>query len=232
MPAEHAMLLGPDAEAWRQRLEPLAAEVAWTTYAVEPLTPLDADAALVLATGADVLGWTAVQAWRRATPPPRRAPLFLISAQPGDADMTIAADDWSVWAPTLLNAADAARVRSALIQLDELGGPEFVAEMVALLLDQCQRQFAEIDDAVTRQLPAVAGRVGHTLKSSFGSFGARRCQRLAAVVDEAGRAGRLQDVGDVVPQLRAAFEALRRTLDAERPAVPNVIVQGPPSAGR
>jgi len=229
MAADHLIILGRDADDWRHRLAPFVGQVEVTTADnAQPLYRIDVvSVVLVLVTSADALAWSDVQEWRLATPTMRRAPLFLISAQPAGADLFFPADDWPTWGPQLMQAADAARIRAALNHFDALGGAEFVAEMVDLLIAQSQRQFDEIDDAVTRKAAAVAHRIGHTLKSSFGNFGARRCQRLAAAIDAAGRADRLGDVAQLLPQLRGEFEALRQILESERPTAPDVIVHSP-----
>lgn len=90
---------------------------------------------------------------------------------------------------TTTDSPEIEHVRAALAQFEELGGADFVVEMVILLNEQTPVQFAGIEKALAAGDIATAQRHAHSMKSSFGSFGATRCQELATNMDAAGKAG-------------------------------------------
>src|SRR6185369_12975800 len=70
-------------------------------------------------------------------------------------------------------------IRESLEKLADLGGTEFVAEMVELLRTQTAVQVNQLEVAHSSGDLATAQRLAHSMKSSFGNFGARGLQMLA-----------------------------------------------------
>jgi HPt (histidine-containing phosphotransfer) domain-containing protein len=79
----------------------------------------------------------------------------------------------------LPEALEAAWIRNSLRQFRDLGGPEFVTEMIALFHSQSAAQIAQLDEAHAKGDFATARRMAHTLKSTFANYGSRSLQALA-----------------------------------------------------
>ncbi len=103
----------------------------------------------------------------------------------------------------MAETAEHARIQEALAQFLELGGAEFVTEMIDLLNQQTPQQFEAIEKALAAGDIITAQRHAHSMKSSFGNFGAKTCQELATRMDRAGKDG------DAVAY-RADFELLKQ----------------------
>lgn len=107
---------------------------------------------------------------------------------------------------------DAGEIAAALAQFRELGGEEFVAEMVALLETQTTQQIAEIERALSINDVDTAQRHAHSMKSTFGSFGARVCQRVATEMDLMAKERRLSDFAALFDKLKSEFAWLLQLL--------------------
>lgn len=111
---------------------------------------------------------------------------------------------------------DAATVRQALAQFSELGGAEFVAEMIDLLQQQTPRQFKDIDSSLASGDLTEATRHAHSMKSSFGSFGAISCQELAAQMNLAGKNGDIESYRQSYAHLKTEYVKLLELLQSAR----------------
>jgi HPt (histidine-containing phosphotransfer) domain-containing protein len=107
-----------------------------------------------------------------------------------------------------------ASVQAAVAHLRQVGGEEFVCEMVELLREQTGRQLTEVDAALARGEIDVPQRHAHSMKSSFGNFGATRCQAIAAAIDAAGKNGDVSEMSRLYIELRRAFTELSEGLAA------------------
>jgi len=62
---------------------------------------------------------------------------------------------------------------------------------------------------------ARAAVIAHTLKGTAGTFGAKRMQELAAAIDQAARAGSVDEASSMLEELRLACERVREVLEAQ-----------------
>lgn len=99
-------------------------------------------------------------------------------------------------------------IEAALAQFRDLGGDDFAREMVELLRDQTPSQFAEIDSALACGDMVGAQRHAHSMKSSFGNFGATTCQRIAVEMDLAGKMADAAAYRSAYTRLQLAFQEL------------------------
>ena len=109
---------------------------------------------------------------------------------------------------------DFAGIQEALAQLLDLGGPAFVTEMIDLLNQQTPQQFDAIEKALASGDIVTAQRHAHSMKSSFGNFGATRCQELATRMDRAGKSGDSSAYRIEFELLKPAFVQLQAALTA------------------
>jgi len=92
---------------------------------------------------------------------------------------------------------------AAIDKLQQLGGPEFVVEMIDLFLTYVPQKLAETRRAVTaRNWPAVHA-AAHSIKSSAGDIGAGTMQSLAARIEQLAA----DQNGAPIPALLADLEA-------------------------
>lgn len=103
-------------------------------------------------------------------------------------------------------------VQAALEQFRDLGGDEFVTEMIDLLNQQTPQQFDAIEKALASGDITTAQRHAHSMKSSFGNFGATRCQELATSMDRAGKANDAAVYRLEFELLKPAFQQLQSIL--------------------
>lgn len=112
-----------------------------------------------------------------------------------------------------------AGILAALRQFQDLGGTYFVHEMIDLLRTQTPEQFQQIDAALGNNDHLTAQRLAHSMKSSFGNFGAMECQQLATAMDAAGKSSDWNEYRASFVKLRAAFDRLLAILDADAKAI-------------
>ncbi|MBX7102932.1 MAG: Hpt domain-containing protein [Gemmataceae bacterium] len=125
--------------------------------------------------------------------------------------------------PFDLPAEDYRAIASALSEFRDLGGTEFVIEMVEILRRQTPEQFAEIDSALATGDLRIAQRHAHSMKSSFGSFGAQRCQAIAVAMDRAGKAGDIAAFRTAYSALPDEFDRLQKVLEDQAFANPPLV---------
>lgn len=96
------------------------------------------------------------------------------------------------------------------------GDDELLRELAGLCLDECPKLLAEIREAVGGKDAARLRTAAHTLKGSVATFAADEAAAAALRLEEMGRAGRWDGVGDALAGLEAALDRLRPALDAVR----------------
>lgn len=104
------------------------------------------------------------------------------------------------------------RIQEALAQFDDLGGPEFVAEIIGLLNQHTPEQLAAIETALMAGDLATAQRHAHSMKSTLGSFGATTCQECAVKMDRAGKDGDVNEYRIWFERLKPEFVKLQTVL--------------------
>jgi two-component system sensor histidine kinase/response regulator len=113
--------------------------------------------------------------------------------------------------------SDAAHLDPAGLQrLQRLGGDAFVVKMIDLFFSYGAEKVAEAQRALAAgDLTALAKAV-HPIKSSAGNVGAARMQALAQRIEELAKQGDVESVKGLVPELVAAFVAVKAELESHR----------------
>jgi len=91
---------------------------------------------------------------------------------------------------------------------DELAGTEVFAELVATFLEGTPTHLSLLHGAVERGQASTAAEEAHAIKGSAATMGAAAVARLAAEIEELGRAG---DLAGAKPRLAALEQALEHT---------------------
>src|SRR5438876_9032419 len=100
-------------------------------------------------------------------------------------------------------------IEQKLEQMRELGGREFVVEMIDLFLSQTADQLSEARAyAADRDLHRLR-KLAHSLKSSAASFGARALQDIAAALEQAALHGSDDDLVTLVSAMEEQFTHVR-----------------------
>lgn len=107
---------------------------------------------------------------------------------------------------------DRARVRAAVGTLP----PARAVEMIALVPQEAERQFAAFEDAVATGDSKAAGRIAHTLKGLAANFGAAQLELCAS---------RAQKAMETPEGLSAAGEELRVAVAMTKEAAPEIIAE-------
>jgi PAS domain S-box-containing protein len=114
----------------------------------------------------------------------------------------------------------------ALRELQEEGEPDFVTQLVDLLLAQMPERFAQLDAALLAGDARAVERLAHPMKSSCANLGVLAVSKLCAAIERRARARTLDGVAALVADARAEYEralpalrAERRPADAASPAV-------------
>src|SRR5262245_38022377 len=103
-------------------------------------------------------------------------------------------------------------LKEGLAKLADLGGDDFVVEMVQLLSTQTALQIKELEAAHTSGDLPTAQRLAHSMKSSFGNFGAKKLQTLACTMEFAAKNGDKVDYEKHVLDLKNGFSKLITTI--------------------
>lgn len=97
-----------------------------------------------------------------------------------------------------------------LVQLAHDAGSEAVGELLATFLEEMENRVSEMVSLAEQGAVEALGRNAHSLKSSSGSFGARRMQEVAAAIEQACTEGRDSEacaLTATLPQFSTASKA-------------------------
>jgi len=101
-------------------------------------------------------------------------------------------------------------VDQALVGVDQ--DLELLQELVQIFLEDCDRMVDELRTAVEAASADGIERGAHTLKGSVGVLAGVEVGRLAADLEQRGRAGDIADTPGLFAELATAVERLRTTL--------------------
>ncbi len=105
---------------------------------------------------------------------------------------------------------------SALARLRDLGGEEFVGQMIGLFLDLARHKLAEARRALGQNDFNAVRMAIHPLRSSSGNVGAKAMMDLAARIDELVRQQEVESIPGLLAELETAFARVEPRLERER----------------
>ena len=105
---------------------------------------------------------------------------------------------------------------SAVESLRDLGGDEFVAEVIDTFLSDAPALVATLRTTYEQSQADELRRAAHTLKSNGQTFGAGRFSKLCRELEERARSGELDGAGELVDRIEREYAALVQTLAALR----------------
>ena len=102
---------------------------------------------------------------------------------------------------------------ATLDSLRDLGGDEFLAELATLFLQDAPVHLGSITEALNAGDSDAIARAAHALKSAAANMGAKHLQELLSQLEQAGRAGSLDDAairaGEVQQEYVRVGEAMQ-----------------------
>jgi HPt (histidine-containing phosphotransfer) domain-containing protein len=105
---------------------------------------------------------------------------------------------------------------SALETLRELGGDDFVAEVIDVFLDDAPALIATLRSSLERQNTEELRRAAHTLKSNGATLGAEAFAEICRTVEQQAKAGRLDGVSQLVDRIEQEYRPLQEALASLR----------------
>ena len=107
-------------------------------------------------------------------------------------------------------------VIATLRQLSEPGGPDVVAEVFAIFLEETPRRLDDIDAAMEIGNVNQVHRLAHSLKGSAGNIGARAMFDACRALDEEARTGRSERLPGLAAAVGAEFERVKAEIQRRR----------------
>jgi CheY-like chemotaxis protein len=106
---------------------------------------------------------------------------------------------------------------AALQNLRDLGGDEFLTEVVDVFLAEAPALITSVRSSLERQDTEELRRAAHTLKSNGSTLGATAFAELCRTVEQHAKTSRLEGVSQLVDRIEQEYRALRETLASVRP---------------
>jgi len=104
----------------------------------------------------------------------------------------------------------------AISALQELGGADFVVQMIDVFLVYAPKVIAEARRGLERGNLEPVIRMGHSLRSSARNLGASRMAELAEGIESAGRSSQLPLLPALIDQMEHAFSLVKGGFEAKR----------------
>jgi CheY-like chemotaxis protein len=122
--------------------------------------------------------------------------------------------------PTALRSAVRQVDRVALESLREVGGDDFLAEVIDTFLADLPTLLAALQHALEEGNAAEVRRAAHTLKSNGATLGASDFAEACRVLEQQAKDGRLEDAAGLVERIEEERSSLERALEAVRAKAP------------
>jgi CheY-like chemotaxis protein len=105
---------------------------------------------------------------------------------------------------------------AALRNLRDLGGEDFLAEVIDAFLADAPALIATLRSSLEQQNAEELRRAAHTLKSNGATLGAEPFSELCRAVEQQAKAGSLEGLSQLVERIEHEFPPLREALTSLR----------------
>ncbi len=102
-----------------------------------------------------------------------------------------------------------------LRELQEVGEPDIVAELVDLFLESAPESIQMIRESLEKGDADLLARAAHSLKSSSAALGAFGLSLISRDMEMKGRSGNISGAPDMFNRLRSEFQQVEDALKAE-----------------
>lgn len=117
-------------------------------------------------------------------------------------------------APTATEAAIDPAPLSSLRQYQRPGGPDLVARIVSVFLEETSGRIEALLDSLRRGDAGAAARAAHALKSACGNVGALRLLAICRDVEALAREDRVDEAAARGAEIMAEYARARAALQA------------------
>lgn len=107
---------------------------------------------------------------------------------------------------------------STFDSLKEIGGAEFINELIDTFLDDAPNMFEQMQTALTAKDADSFRRAAHSLKSNANTFGATKLAALAKELEFISRENKLDTIGNELDVLTAEYGRVESALKGMRNA--------------
>ena len=90
-----------------------------------------------------------------------------------------------------------------------MGDKDLVREIIAGFLGDMPRQIDTLKKHIAEGDAGLAGGLGHAIKGAAANVGGKSLSAVAAEVEKAGKAGRLEEIAALMPELERQFDLLK-----------------------
>jgi two-component system sensor histidine kinase/response regulator len=181
-------------------------------------------------------GLEATRRIRRLPRPRGEVPILGMSPAAGDKDRCLGAgmdgflvkplgrvallEAVSLWGDASEDAAPPLLSRRTIAQLEEDVGPERLPDILRTFLTETNRRLRLLAARVEARDAGGVAEEAHALKGSTGTFGAMALRQTAFEIEQAGRIGDLERIGQLIPELDRLAGETCGLLRAEYPFLP------------
>jgi len=106
-------------------------------------------------------------------------------------------------------------VLARLLELQEVGEPDILKELIELFLNDVPPQLVALNEAGEAGDAHSVGRIAHTLKGSSGNMGATRMTAICSELEDVGASGDLSRAPELLERLEEEFGRIRMALEAK-----------------
>jgi PAS domain S-box-containing protein len=92
-----------------------------------------------------------------------------------------------------------------------------VKEIIVSFLEDMPRQLQTLRGHIERRDAAAAGMQAHTMKGAAANMSSPALSTVAGRMEKAGRAGSLEEIADLLPELEGEFERLKAAMQEAQP---------------
>jgi HPt (histidine-containing phosphotransfer) domain-containing protein len=110
---------------------------------------------------------------------------------------------------------------SALRNLRDLGGDDFLGEVIDAFLADAPGLLATLRNSLDGQSDEELRRAAHTLKSNGATLGAEQFAEHCRTLEQRAKAGELDGAAELVEQIEAEYRPLEQALSALRAGSPS-----------
>ncbi|MBF0509839.1 MAG: response regulator, partial [Deltaproteobacteria bacterium] len=135
------------------------------------------------------------------------------------ADLAQVIDRWISAEPAVENKQTVEKEEELKVSLDRSilvdrfdGDEEFYAEILDVFLQDGAEEIAALEEAVAKSDAQQIRELGHKLKGASGNVAAMRLQDLAFKMEQAGKAGMIDNAVETFKKIKEEFEMLKQLI--------------------
>ena len=97
-------------------------------------------------------------------------------------------------------------------------GGEFIIDIIDTFLENAPDNFSLLDQGLTTNNPVIFRRAAHTLKTGCSTVGATELAKNFLKLEEAGEAGSLTSIRDLLEHCKSDYQLLKTELEKKKSA--------------